>query len=115
MIIGAHTVIYSRDSQADRAFLRDVLGFTNVDAGNGHLIFKLPPSEIAIHPTEAQEFHEIYFMCDNLLNTIADLESKGIMCSGVSDEEWGKLTSIILPGGGSVGLYEPSHPTAIDW
>jgi catechol 2,3-dioxygenase-like lactoylglutathione lyase family enzyme len=115
MIIGAHTIIYSRDAEADRVFLRDVLGFTNVDAGHGWLIFKLPPAEIAVHPTEEEEYHEMYFMCDNLATTIADLESKGVMCTGVEDEPWGKLTSILLPGGGSIGLYEPSHPTAIDW
>ena len=114
MIIGAHTVIYSLDAQADRAFIRDVLGYANVDAGDGNLIFKLPPSEVAVHPSDYEGFHELYFICDNLLKTIADLESKGIMCSGVSDEDWGKLTSIILPSGGSVGLYEPLHPLAIE-
>lgn len=115
MILGVHTIIYSKDAEADRAFIRDILGFKNVDAGGGWLIFKLPPGEIAVHPTTDEELHEMYFMCDNLKNTIADLEAKGVMCAGIEDEPWGKLTSIILPGGGSIGLYEPSHPMAIDW
>jgi hypothetical protein len=113
MIIGAHTIIYSKDAEADRAFLRDILGFKNVDSGDGWLIFKLPPAEIAIHPTDEEEFNEMYFMCDDLKMTIADLESKGIMCAGIENEPWGLLTSIILPGGGSIGIYEPHHPLAI--
>lgn len=113
MIIGAHTIIYSKNAEADRAFLRDILGFKNVDSGGGWLIFKLPPAEIAIHPTDEEEFNEMYFMCDDLNMTIADLESKGILCAGIETEPWGMQTSIILPGGGSIGIYEPHHPLAI--
>src|SRR6187399_2781648 len=98
MIIGVHTIIYSKDAEADRAFIRDILGFKNVDSGDGWLIFKLPPAEMAIHPTDEEEFNEMYFMCDNLTKTIEDLESKGIICAGVEVEPWGSLTSIILPG-----------------
>ncbi|HET9665144.1 MAG TPA: hypothetical protein VFP09_00205 [Desertimonas sp.] len=114
MITGSHVIVYSRDADADRAFLRDVLGYPHVDAGGGWLIFKLPPSEIAVHPVEGPESHELYLMCDDITATVEDLAAKGVACGAVSDEGWGLLTSIRLPGGGELGLYEPRHPRATD-
>ena len=111
MITGIHAVIYSRDANADRAFFRDVLGFPSVDAGDGWLIFAAPPSEVACHPSENNSKHELYLMSDNVQAEIARLDEKGIKCTSVTDERWGLLTMIRLPGGGELGLYEPRHPT----
>jgi len=113
MIFGAHVIIYSQDAEADRDFLRDVLGFSSVDAGHGWLIFALPPAEAAVHPAEENGRHELYFICDDLKAEIASLEKKGIQCSKVHQERWGSLTRIQLPGGGQVGLYQPKHPMAL--
>jgi catechol 2,3-dioxygenase-like lactoylglutathione lyase family enzyme len=112
MIDGAHLVLYSQDAEADRAFFRDVLGFEAVDAGHGWLIFALPPSEAAFHPAANNERPELYLMCDGLSATMAELESKGVRCGPVRKERWGSVTSVPLPGGGYVGLYEPAHPRA---
>jgi catechol 2,3-dioxygenase-like lactoylglutathione lyase family enzyme len=112
MIIGAHVVIYSRDAEADRAFLRDTLGFSSVDAGHGWLIFALPPAEVAVHPAEENGRHELYLMCDDLKAAIAALAKKGVECSDVHKERWGSVTRIRLPGGGELGLYQPKHPMA---
>jgi catechol 2,3-dioxygenase-like lactoylglutathione lyase family enzyme len=109
MITGAHTVLYSRDADALRAFFRDVLGLPWVDAGGGWLIFGLPPAELAAHPGE-QSGSELYLMCDDLEATIADLQAKGVELGPVSDQGWGRVTTIALPGGGELGLYEPRHP-----
>lgn len=113
MIVGAHVILYSRDAEADRAFFRDVLGFPTVDAGHGWLIFALPPAEAAFHPGEAAERHELYLMCDDLKAEMGRLEGKGARCSKAQKERWGTITRVELPGGGSLGLYEPRHPTAI--
>ena len=113
MIIGTHAVLYTKDADADRAFLRDVLGFSNVDAGDGWLIFKLPPAELGIHPDEEGGRHELYLLCDDIEATVADLEAKGVeVVRPATDQGWGILTAIRLPGGGELGLYEPRHPTA---
>lgn len=114
MIIGAHTIIYSNDAEKDRAFFRDVLGFPSVDAGRGWLIFALPPSELAVHPAEESESHELYLMCDDVVKTVGELESKGITCSAITQAGWGSVTTIKLPGGGNLGLYEPRHEMAIN-
>ena len=113
MIFGAHMLIYSDDASADRLFFRDILGFASVDAGQGWLIFALPPAELAVHPAEEDDGHEIYFMCDDLKTEISALEAKGIRCSDVQEARWGLITKLRLPGGGSVGLYQPNHPTAL--
>jgi hypothetical protein len=117
MIFGAHVIIYSRDATADRAFLRDALALTSVDAGHGWLIFALPPAEAAVHPaehsTEDSDRRELYFMCDDLKAEISELSKKGIQCSDVQEARWGSITKIRLPGGGEVGLYQPKHPTAL--
>ena len=111
MITGAHAIVYSRDADADRAFFRDVLGFPSVDAGGGWLIFALPPAELAAHPADAGGRHELYLMCDEIEATVAGLEAKGVeFTRPVSDEGFGLLTSLKLPGGGELGLYEPRHP-----
>jgi catechol 2,3-dioxygenase-like lactoylglutathione lyase family enzyme len=115
MIIGSHVVAYSRDPEADRAFFADVLGQPHVDAGGGWLIFTLPPAELAVHPSDGPTGHELYFMCDDLDDTMTELQAKGVdFTGGVSDERWGRLTRFRLPGGGVVGMYEPRHPLAID-
>jgi catechol 2,3-dioxygenase-like lactoylglutathione lyase family enzyme len=113
MISGAHIIVYSEDADADRAFFRDVLGFKSVDAGHGWLIFALPPAEVAVHPAEGDEKHELYFMCDDLKAEIAALEKKNVKCSAVHNERWGSITQVSLPGGGKIGLYQPKHPTAL--
>jgi catechol 2,3-dioxygenase-like lactoylglutathione lyase family enzyme len=112
MITGMHAVIYTRDAKADRAFFRDVLGLPSVDAGDGWLIFAAPPSELACHPAESNGKHELYLMCDDLQAEIARLGKKGIRCGSVSDEGWGILSTVRLPGGGDLGLYEPRHAMA---
>ena len=115
MINGAHVIVYSQDAEADRAFLRDVLDLPQVDAGDGWLLFKAPPAELAVHPTEGAGSHELYLLCDDVEATVANLTAKGAAFAGpVADRGWGRLVSIVLPGGGQVGLYEPRHPTAFD-
>ena len=116
MITGIHALLYSKDADAARAFFRDTLGFSAVDAGQGWLIFALPPAELGIHPEEeAGEGHtELYLMCDDVDATVAALREKGVeTVRPVSDQGWGRVTSIGLPGGGELGLYEPRHPTAL--
>jgi catechol 2,3-dioxygenase-like lactoylglutathione lyase family enzyme len=114
MIFGAHVILYSKDAAADRAFLRDVLGFASVDAGHGWLIFALPPAEVAVHPAEENERPEFYFLCEDLRAEIAALAEKGVSTSEVQEARWGSITKIRLPGGGEAGLYQPKHPTALN-
>jgi catechol 2,3-dioxygenase-like lactoylglutathione lyase family enzyme len=113
MIMGAHVIVYSKDAEADRAFFRDVLKFSSVDAGDGWLIFALPPAEVAFHPSEKNDVHELYFMCDDLKPTMESLKGKKVTCGPVTEQPWGILTTFSLPGGGKIGLYQPKHPTAI--
>lgn len=114
MIFGAHVIVYSKDAAADRAFFRDVLGFASVDAGQGWLIFALPPAEVAVHPAGGDDRHELYFMCKDLKAEISALVKKGVRCSEVQEARWGSVTKIRLPGGGEVGLYQPKHPQALN-
>ena len=114
MIFGAHVIVYSTDPTADRAFFRDVLRASSVDAGHGWLILALPPAEMAVHPADENGRHELYFMCGDLESEIAALREKGVRCSDVQEARWGSITRIVLPGGGEVGLYQPKHPTAIE-
>jgi catechol 2,3-dioxygenase-like lactoylglutathione lyase family enzyme len=112
LITGAHAIIYTRNPDEDRAFFRDVLGFPSVDAGGGWLIFALPPAELAAHPTDEAGHHELYLMCDDVHATVDELKGKGVEFSRpISDEGFGLMTAIMLPGGGELGLYEPKHPT----
>lgn len=114
VINGGHVIIYSGDAEADRAFFRDVLDYPHVDAGAGWLIFKLPPSEIAVHPVDGPPVHELYLMCDDLDATMAQLTAKGATFAAVTEARWGRLTKLRLPGGGELGLYEPRHPRATE-
>jgi catechol 2,3-dioxygenase-like lactoylglutathione lyase family enzyme len=114
MITGVHAIMFGEDADAIRGFLRDTLGLEGVDAGDGWLIFKLPPAEVAAHPTEGSAMHELYLMCDDIEATIAELEAKGVEFAGpVSDEGWGLLIHLTVPGGGTLGLYEPRHPSPL--
>jgi hypothetical protein len=114
VIQGAHVIIYSQDAEADRAFLRDVLEYPNVDAGGGWLVFKLPPAEVAVHPAEEPTGQELYLMCDDLDSTMAGLTTKGVTFSAVIDARWGRLTRLRLPSGAEIGMYQPRHALAID-
>jgi hypothetical protein len=123
MIYGAHFLLYSSDPEADRAFLRDVVGFRSVDAGHGWLIFALPPAELAVHPAEGtfvqrHADHDLlgavlYLMCDDVHAVVRDLRAKKVACSEIVVAEWGLSTTVPLPSGGRLGLYQPTHPTAI--
>lgn len=127
MIIGTHFLLYSKDADADRAFFRDVLGFPYVDAGGGWLIFAMSPAEAAIHPVQGPVEGSIsqptagdsllggafYLMCDGLKAHIADLKAKNVQCSEIETARWGMITTIPLPSGGRIGLYQPRHPTAL--
>jgi catechol 2,3-dioxygenase-like lactoylglutathione lyase family enzyme len=113
MITGIHTLIYSTDAEKDRAFFRDVPGFKGIDAGEGWLIFALPPAELGVHPTDGEGCHELYLMCDDVEKTTAELKSNGVRCGDVQDAGWRLLASITLPIGGKLGMYQPRHPISI--
>jgi len=123
MIIGAHLVLYSSDAEADRVFFRDVLGFRYVDDGGGWLIFALPPSEAAVHPLSGgppliYAGHEmlgavLFMMCDDLPSVIKSMEAKGVSCTEIEKQPWGNSTTIRLPSGGRIGLYQPTHQTPL--
>ncbi len=123
MIVGAHILLYSKDPEADRAFFRDVLQFRAVDIGRGWLIFRLPPAEAAVHPSSGEfaQRHSghnligslMYLMCDDLAATVASLRGQDVACSEVTEEPWGIKTTILLPSGSEIGLYQPTHPTAL--
>jgi len=112
MISGAHAIIYSTNAEADRSFFRNVLKFPYVNAGDGWLIFALPPAELAVHPAKKNGSHELYLMCDDIKATIKELKQKGVKCSAPADQEWGTVVRVNLPGGGDIGLYQPKHPLA---
>jgi len=109
MLIGSHTIIYTKDAEADRKFLRDVLKLPSVDVGEGWLIFGLPPSEVACHPHDENNFHAFYLMCEDIDELITTLTKRKVTCAPVQDEGWGLLTEIKLPGGGALGIYQPRH------
>jgi hypothetical protein len=109
MLIGAHSIIYSRKPEADRAFLRDVLQLPHVDVGDGWLIFGLPPAEVGVHPSDQNDVHEFYLMCDDVAAFVADMRKRGVACGPVRDRGWGMLTHVKLPGGGKLGVYQPRH------
>jgi hypothetical protein len=113
MIFGAHMVLYSNDAAADRAFLRDTIGLTSIDAGHGWLIFALPPAEAAIHPAETSTASELYLLCDDLNAEILTLQAKGVHCSEPQEARWGSITKITLPSGAELGLYQSKHPIAL--
>ena len=109
MISGIHTIIYSQDAEADKAFLRDLLKLRYVDAGHGWLIFALPPSELAVHPSETSQHHELYLMTDDIHAFILHMKEHNIRCGNVREERWGLVTALSLPGGGKMGVYQPKH------
>lgn len=112
-IIGLHALMYSKQDDATRRFFRDVLGWSGVDAGRGWLIFAAPPTELAVHPAEETEHHELYLMCDDIDRTIRELREKGVEAGPIHDQPWGRLTELRLPSRQKLGMYEPRHPTAI--
>jgi len=109
MITGSHTIIYTKDAGADRRFLKDVLKLPSVDVGGGWLIFGLPPSEVAFHPHEKNDEHEFYLICDDVQALTQSLKRSGVRCGPIKDQGWGMLTEVTLPGGGTMGIYEPRH------
>jgi len=109
MITGSHTIIYTKDAGADRSFLKDVLKLPSVDVGGGWLIFGLPPSEVAFHPYDKNDEHEFYLICDDVEELTKTLKRSGVKCGPVNNEGWGLLTEVTLPGGGTIGIYEPRH------
>jgi len=114
VIVGVHGLVFTPDAEGVREFFRDVLGFRSVDAGGGWLIFALPPAELGIHPAEGSS-HELYLMCDDIESTMAELSGKGVEFAGpISDQGFGRVASMVIPGGGELAIYEPRHPTAID-
>jgi predicted enzyme related to lactoylglutathione lyase len=114
VITGVHAIVYSKEALEVREFFRDVLGWDGVDAGHGWLIFALPPAELAVHPADGPDRHELYLMCDDLEGTIQELQAKGVeIIEDITEQRWGRTTAIGLPGGGRLGLYEPSHPSPL--
>jgi hypothetical protein len=119
-ITGAHMLLYTPEAEALRTVLRDVFGFRHVDAGEGWLIFALPPSELGVHPAEGPTYesgvrHQVSFMCDDIHSTAAELRGKGIRIDGEPvDEGYGIVVTMTLPGGVRVQLYEPRQATAIE-
>jgi hypothetical protein len=115
MINGVHALVYTKDPDGVRAFFRDVLELPSVEAGGGWPIFALPPAELAVHPSDHDAgSHELWLMCDDINGTVTRLEQKGVKTtSPVADRGWGLVTAIAMPGGGTLGLYEPRHPTAL--
>jgi len=109
MIVGAHSIIYSASPDADRAFLRDVLELPSVDVGGGWLIFGLPPAEVAVHPSDENDVHEFYLMCDDVEAFVGQMKKRGVACGPVQNPGWGLLTRVTLPGGGKLGVYQPRH------
>jgi catechol 2,3-dioxygenase-like lactoylglutathione lyase family enzyme len=115
MIRGAHVILYSSDAEADRAFLQELLPLPTVDAGGGWTILQLPPGEIAVHPADSSGAVELYLVCDDVDESVAELQARGVSFDGpVSDQGWGRLAAMRLPGGGRLGIYEARHPTAFD-
>jgi catechol 2,3-dioxygenase-like lactoylglutathione lyase family enzyme len=116
VITGTHAIVFAEDAQAARAFFDEVLGLRAVDAGGGWLIFALPPTELACHPTSPDDSgrHELYLMCDDVEATVADLEAKGVeFVAPISDAGFGRMTRMHVPGGGELGLYQPNHPSPL--
>jgi predicted enzyme related to lactoylglutathione lyase len=114
VITGMHAIVFSPEAEKVRAFFKDVLGLSSVDAGGGWLIFALPPAELAVHPAEREGHHELYLMCDNIQATLTELKDKGVeVARDVADQGWGLLAAIRLPDGSEFPIYEPRHPIAL--
>jgi len=110
MITGMHAIIYSTDPDADRAFLRDVLNFPHVDAGEGWLIFGLPPAELAVHPSDQKDKQELFLICDDIQAFVQEMARLNIAHTQIQHLSWGRITYITLPGGSRLGVYQPTHP-----
>lgn len=110
LINGSHSIIYSSNAEADRVLLRDVLGLPNVDVGQGWLIFALPPAEVAVHPSDKNDVHELYLMTDDIRAFADEMKKRDVVCSEPHDQGWGILLEMTLPGGGKLGVYQPRHP-----
>ena len=114
VITGMHAIVFSPEAEQVRAFFRDVLGLSSVDAGGGWLIFALPPAELAVHPADGDTRHELYLMCDDIHATLAELRGKGVdVAKDVTDQGWGLLAAIRLPDGSELPIYEPRHPSPV--
>lgn len=114
MITGAHLILFAPEAGTARRFFSETLGLGSVDAGDGWLIFALPPAELATHPTDGEARHELYLMCDDIEATVAELVEKGVKFSGdISEHSWGRLITMLVPGAGELGLYQPSHPSPL--
>jgi len=114
MITGVHAIIFTRDAEADRAFFSDILDLPSVDAGGGWLIFALPPAELAVHPADGDAHHELYLMCGDVRATVEELRDKGVeFTREITDEGFGLMTALRLPGGSELSLYEPRHPSPL--
>jgi predicted enzyme related to lactoylglutathione lyase len=114
VIVGVHAIVFSKDAEADRTFFADVLGLSSVDAGGGWLIFELPPAELAAHPSDGADHYELYLMCDDINATVAELQAKGAQFEDeVTDQGWGLVTTLRLPGGSRLGVYEPRHASPL--
>jgi hypothetical protein len=109
MLIGAHSIVYSKNADADREFLRKVIGLAGVDVGGGWLIFGLPPAEVAVHPGDENDVHEFYLMTDDVEGFVGEMSGKGVACEPVRNLGWGLLTQVVMPGGGKMGVYQPRH------
>jgi hypothetical protein len=113
MIYGAHVILYSTNADADRAFFRDVLKYPSEDAGHGWLIFALPPAEIAVHPSDENDVHELYLMCDDIGALVAEMRDRKLECSAIEEQRWGSIVRITLPGGGKLGIYQAKHASPL--
>ncbi len=109
IISGVHSIIYSSNPEADKIFFKDILKLPNVDIGHGWLIFALPPSEIAVHPSNGNVMHEIYLMCDDINLFVEEMSVHKVICSAIENQRWGLLVYLTLPGGSKLGVYEPRH------
>ena len=113
-ITGAHVLLYTPQAEALRAVFRDGLGWEHVDAGDGWLIFALPPAELGVHPSAGSTTHELSLMCDDIEATVADLRAKGVEIRGEpEDRGYGIVTNIVLPGGVQIDLYESRHASPL--
>jgi len=115
VFVGAHVILYSGHAEADREFIADVLGLPHVDAGAGWLIFRLPPAEVAVHPSDGDERHEFYLMCEDIEALFDKLADAGVEVSReITEARWGRLAGIPLPSGARLPVYQPLHPVAYD-